>query len=77
MSNSVSQNSVLKMCILETLWHMFHEIKLCTKFYVPGRKYLYIIEWVVYHFMPYLAGENFIHLDKLRFGVGVVRNCLV
>ena len=56
---------------------MFHEIKLCTKFYVPGRKYLYIIEWVVYHFMPYLAGENFIHLDKLRFGVGVVRNCLV
>jgi len=52
-------------------------MKLCTKFYVLRRKYLNIIEWVVYHSLRYLAGEMFIHLHKVRYGVGVVSNCLV
>jgi len=58
----------------ETLWLMFHETKLCTKFYVHRRKYLNIIEWFVHHVIPFLPGEIFIHLHKVRFGVRVVRN---
>jgi hypothetical protein len=52
------------------LWRIFREMKLCTKFYVPSRKYLNIVELVFHHFMRYLSSEMFIHLDKVRFGVG-------